>query len=102
MNPREAALLLVERGVSCRNCLKKPGKYLGWVGYACLMCLECYAVRRASWERQESQKGRVVTGSLVGPQCPSCDSDRVDADGVTWWCEECSLRMGWRPEEAAP
>jgi hypothetical protein len=96
MTPREAAVQLVAQGARCTGCLKRPVKYLGWLGYGALLCLECYAGRRASWERREVNAGRMITGCLIGPQCPDCASTEVDADGATWWCAECELRMGWR------
>jgi hypothetical protein len=94
--PRDAAVLLVERGTPCKSCLARPAKYLGWIGYGALLCLECYAVRRLSWERREIEAGRMVAGCLIGPRCPGCGSGRVDADGVRWWCSDCDVRMGWR------
>lgn len=97
-DPRELMREIVRRELPCRKCLRRPIK---WRGRHTLVCLPCAGEETAMANRRAGGSERWVAASLVGPRCPVCDSEHVDADGVEWWCCNCLLRevrhFRWTP-----
>jgi hypothetical protein len=88
-DPNEVMREIVRRELPCRLCQRRPIK---WRGRNTLVCLHCAGEETAAANRRAAFSDRWITASLVGPKCLACESDRVDADGVEWWCCNCLLR----------